>query len=184
MTGTVPAPTLPAAVDLDGLDDAGFARALAPLFEGAPGFLARLAAGRPYGSYAALLERARRVAHEMPEEAQLELIDSHPRIGAPPGSVSPLSYAEQGYDRDRADAAAELERARIDEALRRGNAAYEARFGFRFVVFVAGRPRSAIVPVLEERLDAGRDDEIGRALDDVISIAGDRIRKLRGQEAS
>jgi OHCU decarboxylase len=184
MTETAPAPTLPAAAELDSLEDAGFARALAPLFEGAPRFVGRLAAGRPYGSYGALLAAARHLAHEMPEDDQLELIDSHPRIGAPPGSVSPLSYAEQGYDRDRADAAAEAERSRIDEALRRGNAAYEARFGFRFVIFVAGRPRSAIVPLLQERLGADRDEEIARALDDVISIAGDRVQKLHREEAS
>jgi 2-oxo-4-hydroxy-4-carboxy--5-ureidoimidazoline (OHCU) decarboxylase len=58
----------------------------------------------------------------------------------PPGSVSALSYVEQGYDRDAADEAAEAERARVATELERLNGAYEARFGFRYCVFVAGRP--------------------------------------------
>jgi 2-oxo-4-hydroxy-4-carboxy--5-ureidoimidazoline (OHCU) decarboxylase len=184
MTRTSAAPTLPSASELDRLDAAEFARAVTPLFEGGPLFVALLAAGRPYGSYEALLTAARQVAHEMPEADQVELIDSHPRLGAPPGSVSTLSYVEQGYDRDGADAAAEVERTRIDEALRLGNDAYEKLFGFRFVIFVAGRPRSAIVPSLIARLGAERDEEIRRALDEVIDIAADRVRKLRGEEVS
>ena len=107
----------------------------------------------------------------MPDDEQLELIDAHPRIGAPPGSVSPLSFVEQGYAAEEAGAAAEAERARVQAALDDLNARYEARFGFRFVVFVAGRPRAAIVPLMEAALDAGRDAEVERALRDVVAIA-------------
>ena len=88
----------------------------------------------------------------MPEPEQVELIDAHPRLGAPPGSVSPLSFREQGYDREAADAAAEAERARVASELARLNEAYEARFGFRYCVFVAGRPRAALLPELEAAL--------------------------------
>ena len=93
--------------DLDGLDDVACAAALAPLFEGAPQFLARLAAKRPFGDEDVLFSQARAIAHLMPEPEQLELIDAHPRLGAPPGSVSALSFREQGYDTHTADAAAE-----------------------------------------------------------------------------
>ena len=75
-------------------------------------------------------------------DAQLELIDAHPRIGAPPESVSAHSYIEQGYDRESAAAGAEAERARIAAELEQLNRAYEERFGFRYVIFVAGRPRA------------------------------------------
>lgn len=176
------ASTLPSPADLDALDADGFAAALTPLFEGAPRFVARLAAGRPYRSYGELLDRARDVAMAMPQDEQLELVDAHPRIGAPPGSVSALSFVEQGYDAEAAGDAAEQERARIAVELARLNAAYEQRFGFRFVVFVAGRPRSAIVPLMEDALGADRDAELRRALDDVIEIARDRARRLRGDE--
>ena len=46
----------------------------------------------------------------MPEDEQIELIDAHPRLGAPPASVSALSHREQGYDRDTTEAIAELDR--------------------------------------------------------------------------
>ncbi len=107
----------------------------------------------------------------MPEADQIELLNAHPRIGATPTSVSALSYREQGYDRDHDTA--ELQ-ARLD----RLNDQYETRFGFRFVIFVAGRPRSEIADIMQSRLDADRDEEKRRALTDVVAIARDRARAL------
>jgi 2-oxo-4-hydroxy-4-carboxy-5-ureidoimidazoline decarboxylase len=117
----------------------------------------------------------------MPESEQLELIDAHPRLGAPPGSVSAMSFVEQGYDLRAADAAAEAELYRLAEELARLNAAYEARFGFRYCVFVAGRPRAALLPELSAALAADRAAEIRRALDAVVDIAADRYAKLAAQ---
>jgi 2-oxo-4-hydroxy-4-carboxy-5-ureidoimidazoline decarboxylase len=163
---------------LDELDDADCAAALAPLFEGAPRFLAKLAGARPFGNEATLFERAREIAHAMPEPEQVELIDAHPRLGAPPGSVSALSFREQGYDQEAADAAAEVERERVAAELARLNEAYEERFGFRCCVFVAGRSRATLLPELEATLAADRHAELHRALDAVVDIAADRYRKL------
>lgn len=173
--------TIPPMRELDEMARQDFMRALAPLFEGAPWFLARLAADRPFGTYDRLLDRASGVALAMPGPEQVTLIDSHPRIGAPPGSLSALSSVEQGHHlgvaadrgaRDE-DLAAELERL---------NAAYEARFGFRFVIFVAGRPRSQMASIMEERLTADRGEEKRRALVDVVSIARDRLRRIGASE--
>jgi 2-oxo-4-hydroxy-4-carboxy-5-ureidoimidazoline decarboxylase len=91
--------------------------------------------------------------------------------------VSAHSFVEQGYDREQAEAKADRERARIADAFERLNAAYEARFGFRYCVFVAGRPRSDLLPALEAALGADRNAEIARALDAVLDIAADRYRK-------
>jgi 2-oxo-4-hydroxy-4-carboxy-5-ureidoimidazoline decarboxylase len=151
---------------------AGFIEAMAPLFEGAPRFLARLAAAGPFADDADLFSQARAIAHAMPEAEQIELIDAHPRLGAPPGSVSALSYEEQGYDRGAGtpvDVATELERL---------NDAYEARHGFRYTTFVAGRSRAELLPGFAAALDADRDAEIHRALDAVVDIAIDRRAKL------
>jgi 2-oxo-4-hydroxy-4-carboxy-5-ureidoimidazoline decarboxylase len=165
---------------LDALDVPACVTALGPLFEGAPRFLARLAAARPYGDAATLFARARAIAHAMPEEEQVELIDAHPRLGAPPGSLSPPSFAEQGYEREAASAAAAAERARLVRELDRLNAAYESRFGFRYCVFVAGRTRAELLPGMEAALDADRETELHRALDAVVDIAADRYRALDG----
>ena len=155
---------------LDDLPEDEFIAAVAPWFEGAPGFLRRLAAARPFGAAGRLFARAREIAAEMPEEDQIELIDAHPRLGAPPETVSAASYREQGYDRETTEAIGELERL---------NALYEARFGFRFCVFVNGRARPELVPVLEAALDADRDDEIRRAVAEVVAVAEDRFRRAR-----
>jgi 2-oxo-4-hydroxy-4-carboxy--5-ureidoimidazoline (OHCU) decarboxylase len=150
---------------------------MAPLFEAAPRFITRLEAGRPYETWDGLFAAADRIALEMPHDEQLELIDAHPRIGAPPGSVSPLSFVEQGYDQGAASDEAEIERSHIADELERLNRAYEGTFGFRYVIFVAGRPRAAIVPLLEAALEADADAERIRALRDVVAIARDRAIK-------
>ena len=164
--------------ELDESPAEAFADAVAPLFEGAPRFLARLASARPFGRAAELFARARSIAHAMPEAEQLELIDAHPRLGAPPGSVSALSFVEQGYDRADADTAAEAERLDLVDQLARLNAEYEQRFGFRYCVFVAGRPRAALVREMSLALTSDRTSEIDRALDAVVDIAADRYATL------
>lgn len=173
-------PTSPSVLEqqFSDLPAAELVRQLAPLFEGAPGFLFRLAAAGPFGDAERMFGRARELAHDMPEPLQVELIDAHPRLGAPPGSVSAMSFIEQGYDTSAAaDDAAEQERARIAAELDRLNAAYEDRFGFRYCVFVAGRSRAELLPEMAAALDRQRDSELHRALDAVVDIARDRLRK-------
>jgi OHCU decarboxylase len=160
---------------LDALSDDAFVAAAAPWFEGAPRFLARLAAERPFGDAQRMFERAEAIALAMPEDEQLELIDAHPRLGAPPATVSSASFREQGYDRETSEAMAELERL---------NDEYEARFGFRFCVYVAGRPRSELVPVLRGALAADREAEIRRAIHDVVAIARDRFERASATPAA
>jgi 2-oxo-4-hydroxy-4-carboxy--5-ureidoimidazoline (OHCU) decarboxylase len=163
---------------LDAASDDEFIATMTPLFEGAPRFLRRIAAARPFGSVDTLFERARDIATAMPEEEQIELVDAHPRLGAAPGSVSALSYVEQGYDRGPEAAsplAVELERL---------NDAYERRFGFRYCVFVAGRSREALLPEFRAALDADRAAELRRGLGAVVDIARDRYDKLAPKPAS
>ena len=165
--------------ELDALPAAQFVATVGPLFEHAPGYLFRLAAARPFGSAARMFERAREIAHEMPEPLQVELVDAHPRLGAPPATVSAMSFREQGYE---AEAAANLadeaarERERVAAELNRLNHEYEARFGFRYCVFVAGRPRAALLPGVRLALSEDRQSELERALDAVVDIAIDRAR--------
>jgi 2-oxo-4-hydroxy-4-carboxy--5-ureidoimidazoline (OHCU) decarboxylase len=128
---------------------------LADLFEGRTRFVERLAAlDDP-------LDHAREVAATLSDEEKKEVLDAHPAIGAK--HLSARSAAEQG-----SDSVPELERL---------NEAYEQKFGFRFVVFVNRRPKSELVPVLRERLERTRDEELATALDELVSIAEDRWRR-------
>ena len=128
---------------------------LAGLFEGRTRFVEQLAElDDPLG-------QARAVAASLSDEEKKEVLDAHPAIGA--ARLSARSAGEQGTDE-----APELEEL---------NRAYEARFGFRFVVFVNGRPKSAIVPILRERLERAREEELATALDELCAIAQDRWRR-------
>lgn len=161
--------------ELDALDVDGFVAVLSPLFEGAPRFLRRLAAARPFETEDELFAAARVTAREMPEEERIELLDAHPRIGADPATVSDFSHREQGFD-----GPPDEDQAWVGEELKALNEAYESLFGFRFAVFVAGRPRAEIIPILERALHAERDEELRRGLDDVVLIAAERMDRLRG----
>jgi 2-oxo-4-hydroxy-4-carboxy--5-ureidoimidazoline (OHCU) decarboxylase len=59
------------------------------------------------------------------------------------------------------------------------NAAYEARFGFRYLVYVAGRERAALLPEFRAALQRDRAFEMRRALDDTLAIAANRLHYLR-----
>jgi OHCU decarboxylase len=156
-----------------------FADALRPLFEAAAPLAEALYAARPFASYRALLERAGELAAALPVAQQIEVVNGHPRIGENAQVVrvsSALSYREQGYEAEAALEAAEVERVYAELAAL--NRRYEERFGFRFVVFVNGRPKAAIVDVLKERLHGSPDAELRLAVSEMLAIAGDRLRSL------
>ena len=161
--------------ELNALDADGFVASLAQHFEGAPRFVRRLAEARPFESEEDLGDTARAIAREMPEDEQIELLNAHPRIGADPAAVSDVSRREQGVE-----AGSGADEVWVGEELTALNEAYESHFGFRFVVFVAGRPRADIIPLIERALHADRDEELRRGLDDVVLIAADRMDSLRG----
>ena len=58
--------------------------------------------------------------------------------------------------------------------LARLNDEYERRFGFEFVVFVDGRTRAELLPVLRERLERTRREELETGLRALCAIARDR----------
>ncbi len=146
---------------------------LKTLFEGAGPLVERLQAEAPFISAAAMLARARQILADLGEAEQIAVINAHPRIGERPERVqaqSPLSFAEQGYDRDHTAPDLLLRLAHL-------NAEYEQKFGFRFVVFVNRRSKEAIIPVLEARLRGSREVERATALGEILTIAEDRLKR-------
>lgn len=177
---TVPTPRLLPIDELNRQPLTAFVEGLRPLFEAAGPLGERLAAGRPYASYQALLTRADALVDELSPEEQVTVVNAHPRIGEAAAMVqqtSMLSYHEQGYDAEAGIAPEELER--VYAELASLNAAYEARHGFRFVVFVNGRPKAAILEVLRERIKRRREQELRTALHEMLAIARDRLGKLQ-----
>jgi 2-oxo-4-hydroxy-4-carboxy--5-ureidoimidazoline (OHCU) decarboxylase len=135
--------------------------AVEALFEGSTPLARRLLAEAPHASDAAMIARAYQLLADLTEEEKIATVNAHPRIGEDPARLSRLSLAEQGDDR-----LPELDRL---------NAEYEARFGFRFVVFVNGRPKGEIAKVLKQRLGNDRNHELETGLRAVVDIAATRL---------
>jgi 2-oxo-4-hydroxy-4-carboxy--5-ureidoimidazoline (OHCU) decarboxylase len=129
---------------------------LAELFEGRTRFVERLS------ELENPLEAAPDLVRALPEDELLEVLRAHPAIGAK--GLSERSAREQGPDDDPAT---EAELAELNQA-------YEEKFGFRFVVFVNRRPKTAILPILRERLERTRAEELETALNELVAIARDR----------
>jgi 2-oxo-4-hydroxy-4-carboxy--5-ureidoimidazoline (OHCU) decarboxylase len=129
---------------------------LAELFEGRTRLVERLAkTDDPLDVSPAMLA-------ELPEDELVEALAAHPAIGAK--DLSERSRLEQGPDAD----------AEIETELAYLNQVYEEKFGFRFVVFVNRRPKSEIVPILQERLANTREEELRAAVGELVAIARDR----------
>jgi 2-oxo-4-hydroxy-4-carboxy--5-ureidoimidazoline (OHCU) decarboxylase len=132
------------------------AEELAELFEGRTRLVELLATREdPLGS-------ADEAIAELDEAEKLEALDAHPAIGA--SGLSARSAAEQGAGADPV----------ILTELAYLNQVYEEKFGFRFVVFVDGRPKTEILEVLRGRLERTREEELETALRELVAIARDR----------
>jgi 2-oxo-4-hydroxy-4-carboxy--5-ureidoimidazoline (OHCU) decarboxylase len=138
---------LPRQLSVEGLEQ---------LFEGRTPLVERLALVE------SPLERADEVIAGLGEEEKIEALDAHPAIGA--RSLSARSAAEQGNEADPA----------ILSELAYQNQVYEEKFGFRFVVFVAGRPLREILSVLSDRIGNTREEELETGLRELVAIARDR----------
>jgi 2-oxo-4-hydroxy-4-carboxy--5-ureidoimidazoline (OHCU) decarboxylase len=114
-----------------------------------------------------ILERARAIIAQLDERERIATLNAHPRIGDDVRALSELSMREQGDDRDDATM----------RELAELNDAYEKKFGFRFVVFVHGRSKREIVPVLRERLQRRREDELATGIDAFLAISLDRLQR-------
>jgi len=119
---------------------------LTPLFSGRTRLVDELAAREDP------LSAAEEVALALPEADQVAALATHPRIGEP-------SDEQRGAEPE------------VLEELARLNAAYEQRFGFGFVVFVNGRTRAELLPVLRGRLGRDRADELETGLRELCAIA-------------
>jgi 2-oxo-4-hydroxy-4-carboxy--5-ureidoimidazoline (OHCU) decarboxylase len=122
---------------------------LTPLFSGRTRLVEELAA------HENPLEVAEEGALALPEADQVAALATHPRIGEP-------SEEQRGAEPE------------VLAELARLNDAYEKRFGFEFVVFVNGRTRAELLPVLRERLERDRADELATGLRELCAIARNR----------
>jgi OHCU decarboxylase len=130
----------------------------------------QVAAGRPYDDADALLEAADQTWLAMEPQDWLEALDAHPRIGERGGNSAEFSKQEQA-----GVGAADQE---VQAAIARGNAAYEDRFGYVFLISAAGRDAEEILADLRARLANDPDTELRVAAEEHRRITRLRIERL------
>ena len=163
------------------LDREVFVERLGFLFEGSPWIAREGWDTRPWESreqlHAALLEVVARAG----QERQLALIRAHPDLvgrAALAGTLTRESTAEQRAAGLDPDALSEEEIARFQQ----GNAAYQARFGFPFVICARENRKERILAGLAARLEHDRDTEITTALREIGRIAWHRLAEVVSDE--
>lgn len=144
------------------------------LFETAEPLSQSLLASRPYDSYTHLIDNAQNCIKKISLQEKIQVVNAHPRIGAPVQTLSALSLKEQGNHKQ-----GQKELDDIMKELNLLNDEYERTFGFKFVVFVNGRSRKEIIPIIKERLNNSPEAELLTGLDAMILIARDRLSKIQ-----
>lgn len=113
----------------------------------------------------------RAVVDAAPRERKLALIRAHPEL-ASRAKMADASVKEQaGAGLDQCSPAE-------FEAFQRLNAAYNARFGFPFIVAVKGLTRADILAAFEARLANDPETEFATAMAQIHRIAGYRLADL------
>lgn len=124
--------SLPSISDLNASSFETFCETVSLLSEPAPPLAKALYALKPYESYDHLLLLTSQVLKRLSPQDRLEVINAHPRIGAPKTQLSSLSAAEQGYSKvSVAPSATTVDETRVLEELAALNKEYEKVHGFK-----------------------------------------------------
>lgn len=170
--------SIPSIEQLNKASPEKFIEVVNTLFETAPPLAKRLLDARPYTSYLQLIDYAEKLClgDSLSQQEKLEVMNAHPRIGAAKVGLSANSLKEQGYQSKKDEVSAEDQK--VNNELQKLNEEYENKYGFKFVVFVAGRPRYQIIPIMKERIAANdREKELYVGITDMMLIAKDRLKK-------
>ncbi len=143
---------------------------------GAARWARQMAARRPFQDVAELLQTADAVWWGLSEADWREAFAHHPRIGD-------VERLRERFARTAAWSAGEqaaVAKASEDvlHALAEGNRAYEARFGYIFIVCATGRGAGEMLDLLRARLPNAPSDELRIAAEEQRKITRTRLEKL------
>jgi 2-oxo-4-hydroxy-4-carboxy-5-ureidoimidazoline decarboxylase len=131
-----------------------------------------LVAARPFASTEALLDTADALARQWQQPELEAALSAHPRIGERASGAdkeSALSRGEQSA-MQQADNA-------LQQAMQKGNEAYEARFGRVFLIRAKGRSGEQMLAELQRRLQNDDITEQQEALDQLREITLLRLKE-------
>lgn len=127
-----------------------------------------MAARRPFASDAALFAAAENIWWDLDPDDWREAFAAHPRIGERDGGA--WSAEEQAGMNEASR--------RLEDEIREGNRAYEAKFGHVFLICATGLSAAEMAEALDRRLDNDPEGELRIAAAEQAKITKLRLRKL------
>lgn len=172
-----------AVAQLDALSETELRVLLAPCC-GSTWWLDHLVGRRPYRSASRFFAMTERAADGMEPEDWLEAFNHHPRIGdlaalrakyAAAAGAGPSQHERWAQGEQSAVGVADDS---VLEALAAGNARYEQRFGFRYIVCATGKSAQEMLDLLRARLANDKGSELAIAAGEQRKITHLRLEKL------
>jgi len=129
---------------------------------------------RPIAGVFELSEAADRIWSTMEEPDWMEAFSAHPRIGDRKPAHATVKFAAWStQEQSSTNAAAE----KVLEELAEGNALYEERFGFTYIVCATGKSADEMLAILNRRLSSDRGTELREAAEQQRQITQIRLGK-------
>ena len=133
----------------------------------------RVANGRPYGTWSALLDAAVAANRELTWAGVLEALSAHPMIGQRADGDSPEAAWSRAEQAGMAGASEQ-----VAERLLALNLAYQEKFGHVFLICASGLPAEVMLRALEHRLrnDAAAEERATRG--ELAAITRLRLERM------
>jgi 2-oxo-4-hydroxy-4-carboxy-5-ureidoimidazoline decarboxylase len=145
------------------------------LFEHSPWVAEETWPRRPFASAEALHAALCATMREAPRDRQLALIRAHPDLA---GRLAQQKLLTSESTREQASAGLDqLTEAELSE-FARNNDAYQARFGFPFIICARLNAKAAILTAMQQRLKNPPDAEFATALGEIEKIAWLRLQDV------
>jgi len=114
--------------------------------------------------------------YECSDADWLEAFTHHPKIGDIASLQKKFAATTEWASGEQSTVA--IASQQTIEALAKGNAAYEAKFGFIFIVCATGKSAEEMLQLLQARLPNTKEEEIKNAMDEQNEITQLRLQKL------
>jgi OHCU decarboxylase len=143
---------------------------------GTPRWAEQMTARRPFRDWADLFATAEQVWQGLTRADWLEAFAAHPKIGDLTSLHAKFADTVAWAAGEQAGVAGALED--VLRALGDGNAAYEAKFGYIFIVCATGKSAAEMLAMLQERLRNDPKLELSIAAAEQMKMTRLRLEKL------
>ena len=133
-----------------------------------------MGAKRPFGSVGRIKSAAEHLWWSLTRDDWLEAFSHHPRIGESRSTQNAQGRAWSAKEQAGLAGTGDP----IRDELARVNQAYEARFGYRYIVCASGRSADELLALARKRLENQPEDELRVAAAEQLTITQLRLDRL------